>query len=215
MKTQKHKPTEQEIYNNLYERVLSWLKAYKVLFLTLTFDNKHLEKTTEKTRERYIKEFLNQNSALYMLNKDYGSKKGREHYHALVIVNTFDKNRCKKDYLKPYYAKINGNNYKYGKIDFMDCYKKRIYYKQSFETQAKWLTDHMLKDTNKKSRIIESRKEPSRAEQIKRLELFYNQEKNKLNGINKNKEPLTLNDANQRQANKKGVDYNQLLDLLF
>lgn len=109
-------------------------------FITLTFNNKTLKKTNEQTRLRYIKEYLNNQTEYYILNKDYGNKNNREHYHALVIS----------------YSLINLNlyNQKYGDINI-----KRInkYKNQKIDTITKYLLNHFLKETSTKQ-IIFSRK---------------------------------------------------------
>lgn len=56
-----------------------------VQFLTLTFSDATLSKTSEATRRKYVSRFLKRNCSCYVANIDYGGKKGREHYHALVV----------------------------------------------------------------------------------------------------------------------------------
>ena len=53
-------------------------------FITLTFTDKVLSKTNAKTRRRYVSRFLKEHCDRYVANIDFGSKKEREHYHALV-----------------------------------------------------------------------------------------------------------------------------------
>lgn len=69
------------------ERIESIIKNhyYDIYFLTFTFSDKVMSKTSQKTRIRYIKDFLNKQSTEYMLNADYGTKNNREHYHALIV----------------------------------------------------------------------------------------------------------------------------------
>ena len=71
------------------------------LFLTLTFNDATLASTSEETRRKYVRRFLKASSAIYVANIDYGGKKGREHYHALVLASHID--------LKPWHS--------YGAID--------------------------------------------------------------------------------------------------
>lgn len=56
----------------------------QAIFITLTFTDSTLAKTTEITRRRYVARYLKENCSNYVANIDYGGKKGREHYHALV-----------------------------------------------------------------------------------------------------------------------------------
>lgn len=60
------------------------------LFLTLTFTDEVLKKTSEATRRRYVVRYLKSQSAVYVANIDFGSKNDREHYHALVKANKVD-----------------------------------------------------------------------------------------------------------------------------
>lgn len=55
-------------------------------FVTLTFSDEVLEATSEQTRREYVRKFLksNANNSHYVANIDYGSKNGREHYHAIT-----------------------------------------------------------------------------------------------------------------------------------
>lgn len=59
-------------------------------FLTLTFRNEVLERTTPEQRRRYVQRFLKRIAPFYVGNVDFGDKKKnpdsheREHYHALI-----------------------------------------------------------------------------------------------------------------------------------
>lgn len=55
-------------------------------FVTLTFSDEVLQATSEQTRRQYVRKFLkaNANGTHYVANIDYGSKNGREHYHAIT-----------------------------------------------------------------------------------------------------------------------------------
>lgn len=53
-------------------------------FVTLTFKDEVLDKTSRKTRRRYVSRFLKELCDKYVGNIDFGSKGEREHYHALV-----------------------------------------------------------------------------------------------------------------------------------
>lgn len=54
-------------------------------FCTLTFTDEYLASTSPETRRRYVARFLKEqsNGLPYVANKDFGGKKGREHYHAV------------------------------------------------------------------------------------------------------------------------------------
>lgn len=54
------------------------------IFITLTFNDKTLSKTDALKRRRLVQRYLKENCKEYVANVDYGGKKGREHYHAVV-----------------------------------------------------------------------------------------------------------------------------------
>lgn len=58
-------------------------------FVTFTFDN-HYVRCSERTKRDLIKDSLSFIDSLYMLNKDFGSRTGREHYHCLLGTNDKD-----------------------------------------------------------------------------------------------------------------------------
>lgn len=68
--------------------------APKSYFVTLTFTNEILASTTEETRRRYVRRYLKdkakETNSHYIANIDYGSKNGREHYHAVTNFNCSD-----------------------------------------------------------------------------------------------------------------------------
>lgn len=132
----------------LKDRVLTMLKDTNCIFLTLTFRDDVLANTSEETRKKYIKRFLKEQCSCYIANIDYGSKNGREHYHAVVI---------------PINDQIDGSFYfeHYGSIDF-----ERIRNKGSDDNEAtskrlaKYvakLTNHAIKATTQQCRVIYSR----------------------------------------------------------
>ena len=74
----------QRIIKKIYEMI----KNGKALFITMSFNDATMKKTNAETRKRYIKAYLNNETALYIANVDYGTKHGREHYHAIALTNT-------------------------------------------------------------------------------------------------------------------------------
>lgn len=56
-------------------------------FLTLTFTDEVLASTSAATRRRYVSRFLKSTCPFYVANLDYGGKRGREHYHAVVMAD--------------------------------------------------------------------------------------------------------------------------------
>lgn len=137
-------------------RVESMLKTdkYRCYFLTFTFTEKTLEKTTQKTRLRAIKTFLNGQASDYVLNIDYGKKNNREHYHAIILSR---------------YKTLVLSAYKYGFIEYDKLHDtlNKIYTERNYPT-AERLTNHAFKETTRESKIIYSRQaKPKRAITIK------------------------------------------------
>lgn len=73
------------------EKIEDLVINHNAVFITLTFNDDILGTTTEKTRRRYVSRYLKDNCSCYVANIDYGSGKGREHYHA-VVSNDIDFN---------------------------------------------------------------------------------------------------------------------------
>lgn len=123
----------------LSNRIKDMLLKGQCFFLTLTFTDKVLDNTNQLTRRRYITRWLKDNCIEYVANIDYGSKKGREHYHAVVLTNH-----------------INALNYKYGNLDF-----EKIFIDNDCQTRlAKYvckLSNHAIKETCKRNAMIYSR----------------------------------------------------------
>ena len=59
-------------------------------FLTLTFAPSVMSVTSEDTRRQYVRRWLKDFSKNYVSNIDYGGKRGREHYHAVVQCDLSD-----------------------------------------------------------------------------------------------------------------------------
>lgn len=87
--------------NRVKDKVRNIVEAGRCIFLTLTFTDDVLASTSEQTRRRYVSRFLKSQCECYVANIDFGSKNGREHYHALVYAD-------KVDYSKWKYGAING-----------------------------------------------------------------------------------------------------------
>jgi hypothetical protein len=64
------------------ERILT--NSDTVIFLTLTFSDETLAKTSANTRRGYVSRYLSSFGFDYVANIDFGAKNGREHYHAVV-----------------------------------------------------------------------------------------------------------------------------------
>lgn len=126
----------------LYHRIEDYISSSEggSLFLTLTFSDETLAKTSAKTRRTYVCRFLKECGARYVANVDYGSEKGREHYHAVVSAPKID--------YKPWhdYGAIKGE-----KIRVKDNTCKNL-----GKYVAK-LSNHAIKATTRRCSIIYSR----------------------------------------------------------
>ena len=106
--------------------------------LTLTFRDDVL-KLKPKTRREYVKTWLRTHCRYYVANIDYGSKNGREHYHA--VVYGIDE------------SGLNEWAEKYGFTDARLVGDKDSDKKAVSKYIAK-LTNHAIKETTKSSRIL-------------------------------------------------------------
>lgn len=122
----------------LRDRVESII-SYESYFLTLTFNNNCLQRTSAKTRREYVTRYLKSLSTNYVANIDFGKKKGREHYHAIVQCKNVDKSSWVK----------------YGFIDV-----KSTYFDVSSNSVDKLsnyinkLTHHAIKETTRRNTLI-------------------------------------------------------------
>lgn len=124
----------------LKEKIKTMITSGSCIFLTLTFRDDVLQSTTEETRKRYVKRALKTMSEIYIANIDYGSKKEREHYHAIVLCD-----------------KVSQAQWKYGNLDYE---RVRAHEEDSPVKIAKYiakLTNHAIKETVKQNRMIYSR----------------------------------------------------------
>lgn len=123
----------------LRSRIMSMI-VYPSLFLTLTFTDDVLSKTSSKTRRDYVQRFLHDLKCNYVGNVDFGKKNGREHYHAVVQVGRIDYSLWR-------FGAIKGERVR------LDC-------SSSSERLSKYvakLTNHAIKETTKRNAILYSR----------------------------------------------------------
>ena len=76
---------KQRVQSRIFNMIMSGSS-----FLTLTFSPKVLETTNEETRRQYVRRWLKEFAKDYVANIDYGGKRGREHYHAVVKCSPDD-----------------------------------------------------------------------------------------------------------------------------
>lgn len=123
--------------NRLRQRISKIIQKDS-LFLTFTFTDKVLSSTSSDTRKQYVRRFLSSFSVPYVANVDFGSKNGREHYHAILQM-----------------PKINLTEWKYGALN-----GKIVRSSTDDVKLAKYiskLTNHAIKETTKRQAIIYSR----------------------------------------------------------
>lgn len=122
----------------LKDSINKMLSSGECIFLTLTFTDATLCKTTATTRRRYITRYLSLFNAPYIANKDFGKKNGREHYHAVIQA-----------------PKIDYSLYTLGAINGQVVHKTSNPVKLAKYISK--LTNHAIKETTKRSCIIYSR----------------------------------------------------------
>lgn len=136
---------EYERVKRLKERVRALLCRGSCLFLTLTFTDATLTKTTPKQRRVAVVRYLKQFDGAYIANIDFGvdkTKTMREHYHALIQCDRVDFTKWRK------FGNINAEKVRLKDID-TDTIKLSKYVSK--------LTNHAIKEQAKRSSLIYSR----------------------------------------------------------
>lgn len=133
----------------LSKRISKMLLNSKCLFLTLTFTDESLAKTSAKYRRLAVSRFLRQFNVPYVGNLDFGKKNGREHYHAILATDKIDYHLWK-------FGSINGLKIRSDIQYNADGEVTDISVKKLSKYVAK-LTNHAIKETTKRSVLIYSR----------------------------------------------------------
>lgn len=123
----------------LYQRIEKYLSEGRCIFATLSFTDDVLSSTSKETRRKYVSRFLKSISNLYIANIDFGKTTGREHYHAVIVID-----------------KIARGSWSYG----FDKYKKIRCDNLATIKLAKYiskLTNHAIKESTKRNAYIYSR----------------------------------------------------------
>lgn len=79
---------EKSKYNKakkIRDKISQLVKESNAVFITLTFTDEVLSKTSPTTRRKYVARYLKEVSPIYVANVDYSPEKNREHYHAITI----------------------------------------------------------------------------------------------------------------------------------
>ena len=140
-------------------RIADYLRSFGgfVFFMTFTFTDKALSRTSEDTRRQYVRKTLKKFFKGYLANVDYGTDKGREHYHAvgfLPCYNNADKIKgpLAGDLAKSYWEETL-------KLGFADAepVRNRADSPIKLGKYVAKLTNHALKKHIKQPRLIFSR----------------------------------------------------------
>ena len=123
----------------LKKRVEPVVYTQQAKFLTITFTDDVLESTNKETRRVYVRRYLKSNFNNYVANIDYGTKKGREHYHAII--------ECERVDFKTWtYGRLNARPIRASDVDVV----------RTSKYVAK-LSNHAYKTSTKQSKLIYSR----------------------------------------------------------
>lgn len=123
----------------LLNKVQSMLE-HKCLFLTFTFDDKHI-KVKDTTKRKYVQRMLNELKCPYVANIDYGKKHQRVHYHALVQIEHIDNT---------------GN--KLWHCGDLDIERIRYNNEKAISKYICKLTNHAIKETTRGNRLLYDKK---------------------------------------------------------
>lgn len=123
----------------LKKRVEPVVFTQRAMFLTITFTDDVLESTNKETRRVYIRRYLKKNFKNYVANIDYGTKKGREHYHAIIESE-------RVDFKGWTYGRLNARPIRASDVDVV----------RTSKYVAK-LSNHAYKTSTKQSKLIYSR----------------------------------------------------------
>ena len=123
----------------LRDRIALYLSYGECKWVTLTFDDDTLSKTSAETRRRYVQRFLLSQGCYYVANIDYGKENGREHYHAIVVADF-----------------IYMNEWKYGFV-YTETIKNHTKSATKLAKYVSKLTNHAIKETTRRSVYLYSR----------------------------------------------------------
>lgn len=121
----------------LKNRIAQMLSLGTCKFVTITFTNEVLDKTTKDTRRQYVRRWLQQ-YGYYIANIDFGSHTEREHYHAIILADYIPK------------------TWLHGFIDVKTARTKNASNVRLAKYISK-LTNHAIKETTKQQRLIYSK----------------------------------------------------------
>lgn len=150
---------DKERRKRLRKKINSMFSKGRCYFITLTFSDDTMKRTDVKDRRVMVSRLLKTVSAEYVGNVDYGSKKGREHYHAIIRSDMLD------DLVYEYHSKYGwicsecsqfAKWSKNGFYSIKSCNKDENDIKKLASYVTK-LTNHAIKETTKRNALIYSR----------------------------------------------------------
>ena len=127
----------------LQKRISTIIAEKESLFLTLTFNDDTLSKTTPEERRTLVSRYLKEHNAKYVANVDYGAKNHREHYHAIIGTSKVNYKRWLKN------GTVNFEHIRLKKDLENDTIKLSKYISK--------LTNHAIKETTKRCALLYSR----------------------------------------------------------
>lgn len=132
--------------DNYYSKLKRLRKKFKImiergpcLFLTLTFEDSVLERTSANTRRTYVSRFLNKYNTFAVANIDFGKKNGREHYHSFIQIEN-----------------VSHLDWSYGALNFKR-FSNNENGVEKLSTYISKVAFHALKDSTKNGRLIHIR----------------------------------------------------------
>lgn len=147
-KNQKHRLNKRikSILFTMYNSIYNSPDIYRAFFVTLTFDNDILESTNKATRRTYIARFLKEYTYYYIANIDYGKENNREHYHAIVLLDTKQYDNLKRYRGETYNHKLYTKGYNTFKLITIP----QLLF---LEGEAKYQIDSMIKEDRSSLKI--------------------------------------------------------------
>lgn len=165
------------IYGNAHKRtqrirrrVREWFDIGNVYFITLTFSDSALERTSDKYRRNEVTRFLQSLDCVYCANLDFGDLHNREHYHAIICTKDLIKGpvikyeKVTKKGVKSYYTidalELKPWQERFGYTFCQECMLDESDQMRLTRYLAK-LTNHSIKESAASPRLIYCRKYPA------------------------------------------------------
>lgn len=139
-----------------------------VQFITLTFSDETMEKTSAETRRKYVQRFLTDLRCDYVGNIDFGEKKGREHYHAVIGTIAREENWKKYGFINALWVKLGNEQVRKIPKRYENLSAEEIEKRMQEDNEKKLakyvakLTNHAIKATTKRSVILYAKNAPKK-----------------------------------------------------